>query len=292
MSDAWTHWSYKPGVLRDVLEQGDVLRPTDELLALLNQYHPYYATHPDNRFYLVLTQSCDLVRRQGRCKARYIAIAPVRTLKKVIQREFESRLVQFDQIRAFATTRVRADVERFLGHLFNNNDSSHFYLEAESAAGITEAMCGLLTLPISLKVEHYKTFLDAKVIGIDDAFQAKLGWLQGQLYSRVGTRDFEEKKLNSKIKGIIDTLALWLEEPGVEALKKFIAEQRAADPAATMDARAIQKFVQELPKKKALVIEHILKIATDLELVANPSRQRYELRKALTNDSTFGEFFK
>src|SRR3954447_2573112 len=70
------------------LMQGDVLRRTPALNGLLKEVHPHFYQHPKNLYFMVLTQSCDLVPRgrSNACKAPYIAITPVRTLDMVIER--------------------------------------------------------------------------------------------------------------------------------------------------------------------------------------------------------------
>jgi hypothetical protein len=185
----------------DTLEQGDILQKSPALEALLTKYHPHYAQHQDNKFFTVLTQSCDLVPRAGGCGARYISLAPVRPLKVVLKREFDGKLENVGLgAQPFATHRVRSAFEQFLQRLFNNNEAPFFYFEAAHESGIYEEMCAMLALPISLKPEHYGTLVAAKLAGISDVFQAKLGWLLGQMYSRVGTPDLEPATMAEKIK--------------------------------------------------------------------------------------------
>jgi hypothetical protein len=167
---------YKEDPPGELLEQGDVLKTSDALAGLLEKYHPYYANHPDNRFYVVLTQSCDLVPREGGCAARYISLAPVRPLTLILHREFDETLENVEKgSQPFATVRARTSIEQFLQRLLNNNEATFFYFERDHVRGIYEEMCGILSLPISFKLEHYKILLDAKLAGITDVFQAKLG---------------------------------------------------------------------------------------------------------------------
>lgn len=75
----------------DALYQGDVLTKSPELAAALTQAHSYYAEAPDYTHFMVLTQSCDLVRR-GRQppRARYITLAAGRPLCVYITRMLET----------------------------------------------------------------------------------------------------------------------------------------------------------------------------------------------------------
>ena len=53
-------------------------------------------------------------------------------------------------------------------------------------------MIAYLKVSIALKSqEHYDKCLAAKKLELSDEFKAKLGWLVGNMYSRVGTADWE-----------------------------------------------------------------------------------------------------
>ena len=66
-------------------------------------------------------------------------------------------------------------------------------------------MVAYLKVSIALKSEkHYKELLNAKVLELSDEFKAKLGWLVGNMYSRVGTTDWESKVSESVRKQMID----------------------------------------------------------------------------------------
>jgi hypothetical protein len=286
----WTHWGYKQNSPID-LEQGDVLRPEPALLDLIREYHPYYAGHVKNQFYIVLTQSCDLVRRSGPCSARYIALAPVRSLRNIVALEFGAIVKKIDGA-TYASTRVRNEVERFLARLFNNNEPAYYYLEQEQGAGLAEPMCAMLSLPISFKNDHYETFVNARLIGIEDSFQAKLGSSLGQLYSRVGTQDFTDQQIKDKVFQITNTLALWLEGTDVAVLENLVEEHRATKPDVPIDNDVLIGLVEKIPKKKAAAIQLILDIATEAKLIATPSPERRLFRQRLENSTPFAAYFK
>ena len=58
------HWTYCTFDPSSDLQQGDILSRTDELLAVLKNVHSYFC---DERYlaFIVVTQSCDLVRRKA-----------------------------------------------------------------------------------------------------------------------------------------------------------------------------------------------------------------------------------
>jgi hypothetical protein len=277
--------------VEDELEQGDLLQPNEELRGLLDKYHPHYAQNKENKFYVVLTQSCDLAKRQGLCGARYISIAPVRALRVIIQQEFDHKFARPDIGDPFGSAVLKSEVERFLERLINNNESSYFYFFAENSIGVIEPMCAMLALPISLKVEHYESLVRARLSGIQSIFQAKLGWLLGQLYSRVGTPELTSDELRTNVNRITGTLAVWFPNEDFKALKKLLAEHRTANPDQPINKDITEQLIKKIPKKKALVVERVLELATDVELCDSPSPKRYKFRLALEQDPKLARFF-
>lgn len=283
---------YQQPPLLDRLEQGDILAKSEALEALLKKYHPHYAQHSDNKFFTVLTQSCDLVVRAGRCSARYISLAPVRPLKVVLKREFDGKLENTGPgAQPFAAHRVRASFEQFLQRLFNNNEPPFFYFEAAHQSGIYEEMCAMLALPISLKPEHYDTLRAAKLAGISDVFQAKLGWLLGQMYSRVGTPDFEPATLLEKVKTYTEGAAVWLEDPDVKVLRSLVAQHAAVPGGGAVGRQQLASMIAQIPKRKTAAINAVLEVAAAEGLFPAISPQRLNFRRALERDPTLAGFF-
>lgn len=184
------HFTYcEPDFRR--LKQGDILRKTPELLALIEEVHPHYA-RGDYLYFQVLTQTCDLVRRGGECKSRYITLAAVRKMDLVVQRAIEkfSDKTTFNEQLVCSTKHKRALIDLF-NKLFNNNDTAHFFLRAAPEYGLDQDCCTQLHLSISVRAyQHFEACLAAKTLELAENFRAKLGWLVGNLYSRVGTEDY------------------------------------------------------------------------------------------------------
>lgn len=276
----------------DTLEQGDVLKRTDDLLAVIGKYHPYYAANDKNKFFIVLTQSCDLVRRDGPCSARYLSLAPTRLLELIVSHEFEDRLENVEVgSQPFGTHKAKASIEQFLARLFNNNEPPFFFFPAQHEIGIYGDMCGILALPISLKPEHYETLLAAKITGITDVFQAKLGWLIGQMYSRVGTKDLPAEVLSRKVSDHTEGAAVWVEDADAKQLAQLVTTYRAVPGNGVVGAKELSAMLLSLPKKKKQVIDAVLAVVTAQGLVENPSPQRFGLRKALESDPAFSKLF-
>jgi hypothetical protein len=63
---------------------------------------------------------------------------------------------------------------------------------------VAEDLCVFLRLSVALRIDHYDVCLSSKVAQLAGVFQAKIGWMVGNIYSRVGTPDFEEVENNPK----------------------------------------------------------------------------------------------
>ena len=123
---------------------------------------------------------------------------------------------------------------------------------------------------------------NARVASIDDVFQAKIGWLVGQIYSRVGTPDlFDKKAMLNKVKEYSEGLAIWVEDGDIKSLCSKAQEFKALHPEGVIDSLTLRALIEKIPKRKASVIEAVLDIATELDLVKNPSLERRVSEKRL-----------
>ncbi len=173
--------------------QGDVLCKTGALVEHLKQYHPHYANHTDYKYFLVLTQSCDLVRRvNSPPKSPYITLAAIRPLEEVLRREAAKYQDEWQYETGVIGGKARNNLAMFLASLLDNNKEGYFYLHADYSndVNIQCNCCAFLRLSVALKVEHYDLCLAAKTAELKEPFQAKLGYLIGHMYSRIGTTEW------------------------------------------------------------------------------------------------------
>lgn len=187
------HFTYKSDPDMASLCQGDVLRVTEELSAVLENVHPFFHNE-QYKYFMVLTQSCDLVRRDGKnCKTPYITLAAVRSYSDFLERmllngkyaEKVNGLLLMDE-------KNKERAYQLVERVYNNTEPEYFFLYREDLLDFPESMVVYLKLSIALKSnEHYEKCLAAKTIELEDEFKAKLGWLVGNMYSRVGTADWE-----------------------------------------------------------------------------------------------------
>lgn len=196
----WTYATVNPG---DHLHQGDLIHRSDELLEVLSQVHGFFC---DERYlsFAILTQTCDLVRRSGRCKAEYIQLAVIRELDSLLPRIL-------NELCGIGSTSVfkkegKYFAQQSLQKILNQNDQARglFYLHPDADVGVAAPSVIMLRISIALKRDHYELLLRARRGRLCTEYSNKLGWLSGNLYSRIATPDWEDQ-LNDK--GASATLA-------------------------------------------------------------------------------------
>jgi hypothetical protein len=249
-----THYVYDDPDKRQ-LAQGDVLQRTPALVDLLNRYHPHYAKHSDYKFFAVLTQSCDLVRRGSKPpKAPYIAIAAARTLEETLIREAAKAQEDWQQKVKVIGSRERNVLLMFLQRLLDNNEPGYFYLHVDQELGIHRPCCVVLALSVTLRAQHYDTLLDAKRAQLKDTFQAKLGWLLGNMYGRVGTTEWDHEYPDNPVKDAAkNVLDGTLHSVTDEQIKEGLAELRESGQLAAKSPEEIFEHIRQkniLPRSK------------------------------------------
>lgn len=280
------HFTYATPDTAADLQQGDVLKRTPALDEVILQYHPYYQKKVDYTHFLVLTQSCDLVRRQTGCGAPYIALSVIRPLNVALTREalaYQNKVL----LRADALSkRNRGRMEMFVRRLLNNNEPEYFYLHEENSAGLSSS-CAFLRLAISIRSdEHYAKCQEARILTLNDEFRPKLGWLMGNIFARVGTADWHTDDLDKEVRSLLDSNIIWLDEEKIKAarlteeeVEKMTPEEIRTRIAATMP-----------PKRKDQVIDAVV---TELLNGAYITQAQVEkLKLALANAPTIASQFK
>lgn len=198
------HWTY--AVPEDkYLQQGDIIDASEELRDVFAKILPHFAK-PAYQGFMVLTQSCDLVRRRSQsvCKAPYISLAPIRRLEDVLLKIlFQAGIRPYKGSDEVFDQNAYGRAKELLRKLFNQNEQSLglFYLHPDERVNIHEASVAFLRVVLSLRCDHYDVLLENRMGALSREFRPKLGWLAGNLYSRVGTKDWEQ----AEAKQMIDT---------------------------------------------------------------------------------------
>lgn len=200
------HFTYKDCLEKDSLCQGDVLDKTDGLSEVLQKVHPYFLNE-EYKYFMVLSQSCDLVRRNGMCcKTPYITLAAIRDYNDFLNRIMVlNRMAENYNGILLVEDKNKARVTQLIERIYNNTEPDYFFLYKEEALDFPQSMVAYLKVTIALKSDlHYEECLKAKKLELSDEFKAKLGWLVGNIYSRVGTTDWESKMNEKARKQMID----------------------------------------------------------------------------------------
>ena len=187
------HFIYADKPSESQLCQGDVLSRTEGLMGILREYHRYFVERQNYKYFLVLTQTCDLVRRNGKGPSSpYVTLAAVRSLEEAIRREARKYQQWWQEPTKVLGAKTREKVDNFTSSLLDNNVPNYFYLHEDVSLGIQGRNCAFLALSVPIKSEHYDICLEAKIAQLKEPFSLKLGWLVGNMYSRVGTVEWDQ----------------------------------------------------------------------------------------------------
>jgi len=247
------HFTYTNSPDLNNLCQGDLLERNTAVEEILQKVHPHFYLKDDYSYFMVVTQSCDLMRRDGsNCSSRYITIAAVRPITIALNRAINN-LVQdgVEKKLGFSDFSKKAKLEQFVERLLNNNIHEYFYINREPNSELNADYCAFLRLTVALKSSlHYDALLSSKILQLTDSFQHKLGSLIGNCYSRIGTEDWvpnntDKTTFNNKIRSAIEQVEeiTWLEKD----VHKFILKELKKLPP---EQQTLQKFEELAALKK------------------------------------------
>lgn len=289
------HFTYRVAQQEDDLHQGDILKRTPALDDLLRAFHPYYARDGYTHF-LVLTQSCDLVRRGGaEPSSPYINLCAVRPLEVALMRVV-TNYQKNDLLKKVGALQQshRVKVEQFLERLLNNNHTEYFYLHSEPSIGITENSCAFLRLSVALRTaDSYAACRASRIASLSKGFEPKLGWLIGNIFSRVGTDDwapehFTVKDYRDTIARLLDEYVLWVE---ADLLKAARAKISSAD-IESKDADELRELLSAIivPAKKDQVVDAVVDVLLARKFVDEKLQEK--VRVQLLNSPLLSSLLK
>jgi hypothetical protein len=332
VTDQARHWTYHEETLvKGDLEQGDILRPTEMLKKIFGKVHPHFV-NPKYFGFMIITQSCDLVRRDGKpCGARYINVAAIRLLDHVLLHLLDS--VCASVISGVYEEETKGQATSLIRRLINQNEQGLglFYLHSDPAIGINEPAVAMLRITVALKAEHYETLEQSRMGRLAQEFRPKLGWLVGNLYSRVGTQDWSDPaerrdKIDELVERILtppskDNQPIWIQKKQIKAAEKGgikigdlnrdnIVDQLAKykpqskkEVAATVSKEVLQKLLLDpgwLVNKFSYRLRSDPKFADSVEpiaeilktLLSEDPKLADQFFNRLLNASTFSDLFK
>lgn len=177
----------------DQLSQGDVIDRTAAVDACIGNALALGGGRLGCTHLIVLTQSCDLVKRKGRFKAPHITLAAVRPFFDVMNEYLSEKNTPITGTDfSYYPKSVREDIKKLIERHLNNTEDDFFFLPKSEDSNIPEDLLALLRVTVTVEKEHYEILAKAKIAELHDVFRAKLGWLAGNIYSRVATPALEE----------------------------------------------------------------------------------------------------
>jgi hypothetical protein len=286
------HWTYDKFEAAADLAQGDIIEPAASIREVLKEIHPHFLD-PKYVSFMVLTQSCDLVQRSN-YRGQPINLCVVRELSSIAGRLLE--VFCGSEIRGVYRKEKRSDARQFLERTINQNEQAIglFYLHPDADAGISTPCVAMLRIAIALHTDHYEKIREARRGRLRPEFQAKLGWLIGNLYSRVGTEDWSDPTdRKTQQRSIIDQTLDGLSEitwASTDAVK------RAAKDNFSIDGKSPQEVSEELKLYEPNPLDQqtrdeIKRVISQHDLGIPPETQEKFLKR-LPNDATMAELFR
>lgn len=282
------------------LRQGDILERTPELTERISQAHQYYADAESYGHFMVLTPTCDLVRRNGACNARYITIAAVRPLHILVDRQLKKYKKSLKAPSLFCLTTKRKQAEQFLMRLMHNTEPGYFFLPGElftNQNGPEEKdRVVFLKLSIALKVDHYDACVKSKILQLADSFSAKAGSLAANLYGQVATAAIEEQVDVNHEEVILEFIRknldrnniYWLTPQGYKQIESKVKSIRSAEKR-DLSEEECHDLVKTLPNDQAILADRIKNI---LESNGIDSIKSEELKNIISSDTIVTQFLK
>ncbi len=299
MHNHWTYEAFKP---KDDLAQGDILLPNDELRQLFDSVYPRFLRNKYVGF-IVLTQSCDLAQRRRRgCSAQYISLAVIVELSGVLT-NLLNRVCR-PLIEGVYLDEWRSEARKLLGRVFNQNEQGLglFYLHPNADVGIVVESVALLRVSVAFSAEHYDVMRNARQGRLALEFKNKLGWLVGNIYSRVGTRDWSSEPDGQRVMDEMttrflddDDCAIWVSADAHEAAKD--AGIKIGDLPREEILGTLEQYAPLAPRDEALVcVKEVVTSVLGEHLTDSETDDRAEILKnilhRLRNNQSFGLAFK
>lgn len=250
------------------LQQGDLLSKTVEIEKKLGKLIPEFLSLAGN-YFLVLTQSCDLVWRDGKTTAKEISICNVESFDDYLISEISSHQNAVDSKLNICKESVRSKLYLLLERIFNNNEKDLFYLHEDLSIGLSERSIANLRMIATVPADLlYDDFLNERVLSLRGEFKACLGQKVGIIFSRVGTEDWVPDNITKdEFAGLInfnlDTAVDWQPDKFVDVVrKKFKDTYEAMDS----DMLSDQASTIKVQKRREKVVGAIRDVLDNLEL--------------------------
>ena len=289
------HWTYQTRPSgNDDLQQGDILKPTDN--TLVEEMKKLFPNMVDDSVlaFLIITQSCDLVQRSdGQSQTKLIQISPIQSISELIHTAYKKKFG------CFCPTLYDANRKKSILNLtervINQNETTLglFYFHPEADAGISVEAVALLRKVLTFDSNtYYEKFQKIRSGRLGDSFQARLGWMVGHLYSRVGVKDWNEapierEKEMNRILGSSDEQPIWVNEKVWKQIEPKVSEFCRSS------FEEKQKMIKEVEEKplREKVINRIISILSNKNQGLS-DLQKQDIQRKLESDDQLASYLK
>ncbi|MGA2059555.1 MAG: hypothetical protein ABSG67_03665 [Thermoguttaceae bacterium] len=279
-----SHFQYedKQACCNNQLFQGDVLERTPELEGLLKELYPYAYQNPEKYpFFIVLTQSCDLVANDRRYrKAEHITLCATRSIRLFLEQEISKIQIPVLKEIGVCLTSNKPGLLNKLERLLSNEEFPYFYLHPSAETPFNEPHVAYLRITFPLRSDwHYDVCLKTKRAQLAPEFQAKLGWLTTLVFGRVATKDFLPEVRKKYAKEYIDTIQ-GVEWRKAKALLNEAKKRGLGDSFSKISAEKLQELIVAVDEKSQpeavsdMIVRHARIIWPDNEEQLNKFRDR------------------
>lgn len=286
-----SHWTYEPSFPGGPLQQGDIIRPNAQLLLTINEFAHYFSD-PKYVAFAITTQTCDMVLRNEKCSSPYITLSPIRLLREMLQQVLESLYEPLAS--GIFSTEFKFEARKLLDRIVNQNEQALglFYLHPDADLELGEAAVIALRVGIALRSCHYDEMCASRIGRLKAEYQSRLGWMVGNLYSRVAVPGWEDRTGGKRLqKEIVNAFVNGDPEQGGPIWVRrdsFAAAVRAGvDPDTISRAQLADEIAKYEPRS---VMEQLL---DRLDVIVNEflsdetaAAQARKLTNRIRNDST------
>ena len=184
-------------------------------------------------------------------------------------------------------------VFQYLERLLHNTEDGYFFLKGGSHPNIRSDLCAFLPLSVALRIDHYDVCIHSKVAQLDNIFQAKVGWLTGSLYSRIGTPDLEEKEDDPDtikqefFQNTVHGGTAWLTSAQLRRLKELVRVWKRDSGDLELTVEVARDLIGQIPESIDMVAERAVSQLVAEDLMPNDEGKISRAINLLRNDANF-----
>lgn len=178
------------------LWQGDIIHRRELIdTGALSGHQDYIAQRDDFPGFCVVTQTCDLVREEeSGSEVDFICLSVIRRLTDVFSKNTSQKEIR----------KTKDKLKNILNHDYTKQ--GYFFLPSEPSILMEDCVVDLRTTFSLYAEKHYDQVLKARKLSLTDVYANRLGWMLGNIFSRVPTPDWDEETRQQRIDHLVDAI--------------------------------------------------------------------------------------